>query len=387
MFGTFAKGVDRRKVIAAAALAFLAACKTVPTGPGNQPPPPPERPTSTLPTDTQRHRVALIVPLSGPNGAIGQSIANAATMAVLDTNADNIRITTYDSAGGVPQAAQKAIADGNKLILGPLLGDDTPIVANVARSARVPVISFSNDTTVAGRDVFIMGNVPEQSIQRTIRYARAQGSGRFAALVPSGEYGQRVSDEVLAAVRASGGTMVAMENYDRTAAGMGAAVRRLNTRGPFDAVLIADGGRMAAQAAPLLKGPRTTNLRILGTELWGGEAAVMNTPALRGAWFSTVSDDRYGQFASSYRARFGNQPYRLATLGYDSVLLTIRLARDWRPGSVLPTGRLTSSDLFLGVDGAFRFRSSGVIQRSLEVREVRAGGVTVVSKAPDRIED
>lgn len=376
--------LDRRKIVAAAALAFLAACKTVPTGPST-PPPPPERPTSNLPTDTQRHRVALIVPLSGPNAGIGQSIANAATMAVLDTNAENLRITTYDSAGGVPAAAQKAIADGNKLILGPLMGDDTPLVANVARSARVPVISFSNDTTVAGGNVYIMGNVPEQSIGRTIGYARSQGARRFAALIPAGEYGERVSGAVLDAVRSSGGTMVAMENYDRSTPALSAAVRRLNARGPFDAVLIADGGRMALQAAPLLK-PRGAGPRILGTELWSGEAGIATAPALRGAWFSAVSDTRYRQFADSYRSRFGNPPYRLATLGYDAVLLTLRIARDWRPGSPLPTGKLTDSGGFLGLDGAFRF-DRGVIERAFEVREVRAGGVTVVSPAPTKFQD
>jgi ABC-type branched-subunit amino acid transport system substrate-binding protein len=377
-------GVGRRKIVAVAALAFLAACKTVPTGPST-PPPPPDRPTSNLPADIQRHRIALIVPLSGPNGAIGQSIANAATMAVLDTNADNLRITTYDSAAGVPAAAQKAIADGNKLILGPLMGDDTPLVANAARNARVPVISFSNDTTVAGGNVYIMGNVPEQSIDRTIRYARRQGAGRFAALIPAGEYGERVSGAVLDAVRSSGGTMVAMENYDRSAPALSAAVRRLNARGPFDAVLIADGGRMALQAAPLLK-PRGTGPRLLGTELWSGEAGIAAAPALRGAWFSAVSDTRYRQFAESYRSRFGAAPYRLATLGYDSVLLTLRIARDWRPGAPLPTGKLTDSGGFLGLDGAFRF-DRGVIERAFEVREVRAGGVTVVSPAPAKFAD
>lgn len=375
---------DRRKILAVAALSFLAACTTVPR---DRAPPPrePERPISNLPTDTQRHRIALIVPLSGPNGAIGQSIANAATMAILDTNAENLRITTYDSAGGVPAAASRAIADGNKLILGPLMGDDIPAVAAAARPARVPVISFSNDTTVAGRDVYIMGNVPEQSIERTVRYARSQGAARFGALIPSGEYGERVSGAVLAAVRSSGGTMAAMENYDRSTVAVGAAVRRLNSRGPFDAVLIADGGRIATQAAPLLK-PRGTGPRILGTELWGGEAALTTTPALRGAWFSAVSDGRYRQFAESYRSRFGARPYRLATLGYDAVLLTLRIARDWRPGTTLPTAKLADSGGFIGLDGAFRF-DRGVVERAFEVREVRPGGVTVISPAPSKFQD
>ena len=58
-----------------------------------------------LPTDTARHRIALLVPLSGENAAVGRSIANATTMALLDTNAENLRITTYDTATGAGSAA------------------------------------------------------------------------------------------------------------------------------------------------------------------------------------------------------------------------------------------------------------------------------------------
>jgi len=52
----------------------------------------------------------------------------------------------------------------------------------------VPLITFSNDTSIAEPDVFVMGHVPEQSIERTVRYARAHGLNRFAALVPNGDY-------------------------------------------------------------------------------------------------------------------------------------------------------------------------------------------------------
>jgi branched-chain amino acid transport system substrate-binding protein len=150
-------------------------------------------------------------------------------------------------------------------------------------------------------------------------------------------------------------------------------------------VLIADGGRIAAQAAPLVK-PGASTTRILGTELWSGESVVVTTPALRGAWFSAVSDGRFRQFSDSYRNRFGAAPNRLATLGYDAVLLTLRIARDWRPGTALPTARLGDSGGFLGLDGPFRFRN-GVIERAFEVREVRANGVTVISPAPEKFTD
>ncbi len=373
--------IDRRTLVTVATVALLAACKAVPGGKPPPAPPPPDRPTAgTLPSDSERHRVALLVPLSGNNAAAGQSIANASTMALLDTSAKNLRITTYDTSTGAGPAAARAIADGNKLILGPLMSDDIPAVVAAARSARVPVVSYSNDETRAAREVFIMGSLPGQSVARTIGFARSRGLGRFAALVPVGEYGQRTSAALAANVREQGGTVVAMESYDRSAGSIAAAARRLRAKGGYDAVMIADGARMAIQAAPILKAGGTG--RILGTELWSGESSVSASPALSGAWYSAVADTRWRQFSDSYRKRFGTGPYRIATLGYDSVLLTLRVAREWKPGSVFPTGRLHDDDGFLGLDGAFRFRTNGAIDRALEVREVRAGGVNVVSAAP-----
>ncbi len=93
----------RRGLTVALLTVFLAACKVVPeTRPGPVPTPTPE-PSEALPTDAGRHRVALLVPLTGENAAVGQSIANAAQMALIDTNAANLRITTYDTATGAGQ--------------------------------------------------------------------------------------------------------------------------------------------------------------------------------------------------------------------------------------------------------------------------------------------
>ena len=379
----FGQKIDRRRLVTLAAVSLVAACKTVAPPPPPPPPPPPEQPSATvLPTDTARHRVALLLPMTGPNAPAAQAIANATTMALLDTNAQNLRITTYDTATGAGSAAARAIADGNKLILGPLLSEDIAGVAAAARPAKVPVISYSNDESRAARDTLIMGNLPSQSVSRTVTWARAQGSTAFSALIPVGEYGQRASAAMVSAVRAQGGSMAGMETYDRSAGSLAAAIRRLREKGGYDTVLIADGGRISAQAAPLLKAGNGSVAQVMGTELWSGESVISATPALAGAWYSAVSDQNWRRFADSYRNRFGSAPYRIATLGYDSVLLTLRVAREWRPGTVFPTARLFDADGFLGLDGAFRFRSNGAIERALEVRQVRAGGVDVISPAP-----
>ncbi|TCQ10945.1 amino acid/amide ABC transporter substrate-binding protein (HAAT family) [Sphingomonas sp. PP-CC-3A-396] len=377
--------------VALGAACLLGACQTiVPRGPVE---PSQQRPTTRpvdrpeigvetgIPRDAERNRVALLVPLSGSNAGVGTSIANATMLALLDTQNQRVRITNYDTATGAAAAAQRAIAEGAQLILGPLLADDVRAVAPIARAANIPVLSFSNDLGVAGNGAYLMGYVPTQSIARVVDFARTRGVSNFAGLVPNGLYGERASTAFLRAVEGAGGQVVSLQTYARGPGGISGAVTRLAAKAPYDAVLIADGGATAASAAAMVKrGGAST--RILGTELWNSDTSIAAKPALSGAWYASVSDTLYRQYAAKYRARFGAGPYRLSSLGYDSVLLTVRIARDWKPGTPFPVNRLRDGDGFAGIDGAFRFGRDNVAERALEVKEIRGGTTTVVSPAP-----
>ena len=366
---------------------FLAGCQSV--VPRGAPPPttaPPPRPSAQtgqgLPQDESRHRVALLVPVSGPNAAVGQSIANAANLALLDTGGQKLRITTYDTGPGAAAAAARAIAEGNRLILGPLLAEDVRAVMPTARAASVPVISFSNDLSVAGNGAFLLGFTPAQSIERVVRYARSKGMSRFAGLVPSGLYGRSAANALIKAAESAGGSVVAMQSYERSPKALAAAVQKMGRDQAFEAILIADSGRIAVQAAPLIRKSGSPTAKLLGTELWNTEPSLSGQAAMRGAWFASVSDTMYRQLGTKYRARFGTGPYRLASLGYDAVLLATRIASDWRVGDAFPIRRLTDSDGFAGVDGAFRFGSDGVAERALAVHQIDASGFTIISPAP-----
>jgi len=371
-------GQARRHFLLAAfgASLLLAGCQT---SRGPVLPRPGGEPARPAPTDRERNLVAVIVPTSGSDGAIGQSIANAANLALADSREQSLRITTYDSAGpgGAAGAARRALADGARLILGPLLAEDVRAAAPVARKADVPVIAFSNDEGVAGNGVYIMGFTPTQSIERVVAEARATGRSSFAALVPTGLYGQRATQAMMAAVRKSGGRMTVVEPFNRSPAAVRAAASRLKGKGNFDAVLIADSGRIAAIAAPAL--PQAP--KFMGTELWASDKTLGRTPALRGAWYAAAPDTRFNQLATRYRARYGKSPYRLASMGYDAVLLAVRSAKNWPVGRSFPARGLVDKGGFSGVDGNFRFGRDGIAERLLEVRQVTATGTIVVSPA------
>jgi ABC-type branched-subunit amino acid transport system substrate-binding protein len=364
-----------KKLLILASVILLAACSTVPRS---------KAPLVVAEPSDGLHRVALLLPVTGPDAEVGQSIANATALALADTKVTNIRMVTYDTGLGVAAATQRAIADGNKVILGPLRGDNVIEVAEIARPSGVPIISFSNDVGVAGQNVFLLGHLPNQSIERVVLYAKSKGMNRFAGVVASNVYGQRAQSNLTTAVRAAGGVLVGIQESNGTAASADAAARRLAQLGPIDAVLIADNGRAAITTVPALRRSGLRTAKILGTDLWNIDGTLAGSSPLYGAWFASVSDTLYTQYATKYRARFGKAPLRLSSLGYDSVLLVARVARDWRPGTRFPIGQLTDPQGFIGVDGAFRFNPNGMTDRMLEVQEIQAGKFVTVSAAPSQ---
>ena len=389
--GLQAGGSMLKAALAALVSIALAGCELVPRRAEGPPPAPEaqqaERPVNedaagpALPAGETRNRVAVLVPLTGSNAAVGQSIANAANLALLDTGGEKIRITAYDTAQGALAAVNEALADGSGLFLGPLLAEDARAIAPIARRADVPVIAFSNDVSIAGDGVNVLGLNPGQSIARVVDYAGERGMRRFAALLPASIYGERAGRALNDAVAQAGGTLVAAETYNRTPDTLREAAARLAARGEFDAVLIADGPRMAALAVPALR-RASPDVRVLGTELWASDAGLSAQAALRGGWFAAPSAAMFDQFRRRYRARFNADPSRLATLGYDAVLLALRVGEDWRLGRHFPARALRSEDGFAGVDGAFRFGRDNIAERALEVLEVTTAGTTTLSPAP-----
>ena len=380
-----------KRALALIGAAVLSACSTVVPNtapPVTAPPPavvaPPRAPVIMpgLPTDTDHHMIALLVPLTGTNAAVGNSLANATQLALLDTDNAQLRVTTYDTATGAAAAAQKAIDEGARVIIGPLLAEDVRAVIPVAKKAGVPVISFSNDASLAGSGAYLMGYSPAQSIERVVDYAKERGVTTYGGLVANGVYGQRASTAFLRAVEGAKGTVISLQTYDRSNVSITGATLKLGKAGAMGAVLIVDDGTAASGIIPLMRKNGEAGARVLGTERWNLEQTIAAKPALNGAWFASVSDTLYRQYTVKYRARFGTAPYRLSSMGYDAVLLAIRIARDWKIGSPFPEDRLRDKGGFSGIDGAFRFGRDGVAERALEVQEVRGGTTITVSPAP-----
>ena len=149
------------------ALAVLAACAPSSTTRG-----PLINPNEAVP-------VALLVPKTAPNFAIpAQSLENAALMAAADLGSTEVSLRVYDTIGtpdGAAEAARLAIQDGAKIILGPIHAENARAVGPVAAASGINVLTFSNDPTAAGENVFILGSTFQTAADRLVEYALSQG--------------------------------------------------------------------------------------------------------------------------------------------------------------------------------------------------------------------
>ena len=383
-----------------ALLLVLAGCgvRTVPAPPG-----PPQSPSAMpLPTGPVRAeplapppsggpvKVALLVPLSGSNAELGKAMLEAAQLALFATSSERMTVMPRDTAGpgGAAGAARSVLAEGAQLILGPLVTADVEAVKPLAAEARVNVIAFATQTQVAGGNVFLLGFLPRQEVQREVAFARERGLNRFAALVPSTPYGRLMAEALSEAVAASGGSVGKIEVLD----GAG-AVRRLAgvsptgpAAGEFDALLLPLGGDQLKQTARQLReaGVAGSQVRLLGSGLWD-EASLAGEPALQGGWFAASPPEQRRDFEGRFQAAYGRTPPRLASLAFDAAALAAALAA--RGADPFTQEAILNPSGFAGIDGLFRFTSQGLVQRGLAVLEVGPAGFTVVSPAPRSFRD
>jgi branched-chain amino acid transport system substrate-binding protein len=390
--------------------------------PRTQATPAPQAPVTPMATSSTV-RVALLVPLSGSNEKLGRAMLNAAQLALFDFSDNRFELLIHDTHGtpeGAMEAARFAIGDGAAMILGPLLGPSITAVAPVARAANVTVVGFSSDRTVTGDGIFTMGFFPETEVNRVVQYASSRGSYRFAALAPSGVYGQTVVEALRQSAVRYGGEVTRVRFYDPESQDFSAVVReladydsrrqallnqraelaeredeiairalkrleKLQTLGEpsFDALLLADGGERLLAIAALLPfydvDPK--KVRMLGTGQWDSPGLGAE-PALSGGWHAGPPPDARIEFTKQYQQVYGTKPHRLSTLAYDATALAAVMARA-EGGPNFSSAVLTTKSGFWGRDGIFRFLPDGSVERGLAVLQIDPRSTRVISPSPE----
>ena len=387
-------------------------------------PPGPGSPQGVAPFGTAQavqSTVAILAPLTGPNTERGQSLVQAAQLALAAPGSPTLIVK---DTGGTPEgaaaAATQAIAAGAVLLIGPLTGPETAAAAGPAQRAGVGMLAFTNDPAQSRPGVWPLGITPGQQVRRLVVASTQEGRTRFAALLPQNAFGNAMASALAAAATTAGTQPPTIRRYGPAMASMNGAVRDLsgdvdrrapleaelkaarsqrdaNGRRttpdpanqsvpppPFDALLLADTGDALAQLASLLPyyDINRPAVRVLGPILWAAPATRAAAGSdLQGAWYAAPDPAARTAFDQAFQAKYGSPAPGLADVAYDAA----SIARVLSQSGGFSSGSLTRPDGYAGVDGVLALNPDGSVRRGLAIFEIQPGGAVIVQPAPDSV--
>lgn len=335
--------------------------------------------------------VALLVPKSSANGtALATALENAAWLAVNDLGSVEIDLKVYDTAGtpaGAAQAANRALADGAKIFIGPLFAESANAAGQVAAGRGVNVMSFSNNPAIAGGNVFIMGNTFQTSADRLTQYAARQGRRNIYVIHADDPAEQLGAAAIQRAAQANGSRIAGMASFPLSQQGVVNAIpgiaREFRSSGA-DTVFVTSG---TAGALPFLaellpeNGIKPDTSQFIGLQRLDVPSSALSLKGLQGAWFATPSPALVQQFDNRYQAAYGSRPPPVAGLAYDAIAAIGALVAQGN-ANALGAEAITQGAGFAGVNGPFRFFRNGTNERGLAVAQIRNNQVIVIDPAP-----
>lgn len=312
--------------------------------------------------EVPRQRVGLLLPLSGGNRSLGQAMLNATQLALFAGGDPRVEFLPRDTAGtpaGAAEAARAALADGARVLAGPLTLSETAAAAPAGRAAGAPIFAFTSDAAQAAPGVWVLGLGPSEQGERMADAAIDEGARRLGLLAPADEFGRRLAAGFRARAVAAGlpEPLVVLRPPRGDAAGAARELAAAAGLDGLDAALLGETGDRARAAAAALTAALPRPARLLGSSLWLNDAGLASEPALAGALFPGPDPAARARFEASYQEAFGERPPRLASVAYDAAALAALTTR----GAGLPP----IGEPLLGADGPIRMLPDGRVQRGL----------------------
>lgn len=336
--------------------------------------------------------VALLVPGGSGNASdelLARSLQNSARLAIADLGSTvRIDLRVYQTGGQPAQAQAMAIRaadEGARIILGPVFAQEANAVGVAMAPRGINVLAFSNNTDIAGGNVFVLGPTFRNTAERLSSYAARQGKRRIMVVHDRTTAGEAGRAAIQQGVARSGASVVATQGYEfsqngiaQAASGIAAAAQANGVDALF---LTADTAGALPLVTQLLRDAGVTSQQYIGLTRWDIPAATLALPSVQGGWFALPDPSLYQQFQARFQAAYGEPPHPIAGLAFDGIAAIGALVRNGQ-SNALTGAALTQSAGFVGVNGVFRLRADGSNERGLAVATIRNNQLVVIEPAP-----
>lgn len=337
--------------------------------------------------------VALLIPRGSAtrgDNILAQSLENSARLAIADLNGAKIDLRVYDTMGNPAQAAAvatQAINDGARIILGPVYAEAANAAGIAAAKRNVNVLAFSNNTSIAGGNVFVMGTSFESNAQRLLGFAKQQGQDTIVMSSGNNAAGIAGRSAVQKAAAITGIKVAENISYELSQQGVINSVpsiaSAIRSSGADSFVMTAT----SAGALPLLTqllpetGIRPDTIQYIGLTRWDIPSQTLALPGVQGGWFAIPDPYVSEQFRNRYQGTYGAAPHPIGGLAYDGIAAIGALIATGN-ANALTASALTQNAGFTGSGGIFRLMPDGTNQRGLAVASIKDQKVVVIDPAP-----
>ncbi len=166
-------------------------------------------------------KIALLLPESGQLASVSRALRDgfmAAHYQAQQAGQNPPQVQFYDSSRltSLDDFYRQAQTDGVQLVIGPL---EKPLVKQLSERPQLPLTTLALNYSEAGREapaqLFQFGLAAEDEAREVARRAWADGMRRAVALVPRGEWGDRVLAAFQQDWQTAGGSLIAAEHVDQ----------------------------------------------------------------------------------------------------------------------------------------------------------------------------
>ena len=165
------------------------------------------------------HQIALLLPLSGRAEPIGVAVRDGFIAAYFEQDAAaRPLLKIYDvAAQSVAAAYQQAIADGADFAVGPLTKEDVAAIVPLT-AGRIPVLAlnFLGGSAPPPHNFYQFALFPDDEARIAARRVFADGRPRGVAILPEGEWGDRVGAAFADELTRLGGAVLDVRRYEPT---------------------------------------------------------------------------------------------------------------------------------------------------------------------------
>jgi outer membrane PBP1 activator LpoA protein len=335
-------------------------------------------------------KIALLLPQQGPLVSVARALREgfmAAQFQAQQSGQKAPAIEIYDSSRitNIDDFYRQAQAAGVQLVVGPL---EKNLVKQLSVKAQLPLptlaLNYSDSAQAGPPQLYQFGLAAEDEAHEVARRARADGLHNAAAMVPKGEWG----DRVLAAFRqdweGGGGRLMAVERVDQPVALANQIAEMFQLRGAgnstgatptrrqdIDFIFLAATPQLAQQIKPTLNYQYAGEVPVYATShvysASGDQAQYNDMAGIRFCetpWLLDTSNALRQQVTKQWPAAAGSLG-RLYAMGADAYLLAPRLDQL----KAMPDNRVQ------GLSGSLGMSSAQRIERQLPWAQFDGGQV------------